>query len=696
MRNYVIVLMLLIFTIFTYCDELIVDIEGNYEYTSIQAAVTAAEDGDEIIVHPGTYYENVDLMGKQLELKSLFAVTGERHYISETIINGNETGSCIYSLDGGDVSLIIIGFTLTGGSGTEYLTTGIYYGGGLYLQDNDAELFSCIIENNIKLDCGGGIALCHESNLEISDTIIRNNTASWFGGGIFFFNGVNNIIFDSDNRCSIYNNYSTQGADIYSRYEGGNQTVYLDTVTVADYEGYYILQTLETPPGFSMEGLTIDYENVWLESVDADLYVSPEGDDANSGSSWDDPLKSITWAIQKIKVNPDDPHTIFLEDGIYSEALTGEIMPFQVKDCTSIVGQSDETTIIEGDLNEDTSFFVMRYGDNSFCISNLRFRNSNARLYPRPAFMNSITTRETYLGECEFHNIILENNDNPHCVMSLQALGDVVMDNVQFINNGFDNPPTVLKIELYDDSVQHTVYLNNIVSINNNTGKIIIIGFPYIRSDAYISNFVSSDNYCYNDGSTGFQNYYSLLGLGDGINCYLINSTLANNTADMDVPVSAAVQTGYYCNLNVINSIIYNNEVDYAINSLNTFTGYEVNVHHSLIENGDNGINSILPYSYDLETNLDCDPIFSGDEDHPLSLHEYSPCIDAGTTVMPEGFTLPETDAAGNPRIMGSGIDMGAYEYNPFGNPVTETELVTSKLQYYPNPVRINEGRGAV
>jgi len=84
------------------------------------------------------------------------------------------------------------------------------------------------------------------------------------------------------------------------------------------------------------------------------------------------------------------------------------------------------------------------------------------------------------------------------------------------------------------------------------------------------------------------------------------------------------------------------------------------------------------------------------DGEYPYKLQEGSPAIDAGSLELPEGVVLPEYDLAGNLRIRGNGIDIGAYEYNPFSNPVHEDELEYSNLKYYPNPVRISEGRGAV
>ncbi|MBS4058695.1 MAG: T9SS type A sorting domain-containing protein, partial [Bacteroidales bacterium] len=69
------------------------------------------------------------------------------------------------------------------------------------------------------------------------------------------------------------------------------------------------------------------------------------------------------------------------------------------------------------------------------------------------------------------------------------------------------------------------------------------------------------------------------------------------------------------------------------------------------------------------------------------ALSGLSPCIDAGTMDLPEGISLPATDLAGNPRVWGGSVDMGAYEFNPvsIGESRLQPQTVT-RMAASPNP----------
>ena len=53
--------------------------------------------------------------------------------------------------------------------------------------------------------------------------------------------------------------------------------------------------------------------------------------------------------------------------------------------------------------------------------------------------------------------------------------------------------------------------------------------------------------------------------------------------------------------------------------------------------------------------------MFIGTGYHPFSLQDASPCVNTGISDT-TGLNLPEFDLAGNPRLYGGRIEMGAYE----------------------------------
>ena len=88
-----------------------------------------------------------------------------------------------------------------------------------------------------------------------------------------------------------------------------------------------------------------------------------------------------------------------------------------------------------------------------------------------------------------------------------------------------------------------------------------------------------------------------------------------------------------------------------------------------------------------LDGNIAEDPLFVGAGDHPFMLQDLSPCVNTG---IPDttGLNLPEYDLAGNPRMFGGRIDMGAYENQNVivGADEDLIPLITKLNQNFPNP----------
>jgi hypothetical protein len=196
---------------------------------------------------------------------------------------------------------------------------------------------SLIIEDNVGPGGAAALAINAESHSNLSNVTIRHNS----GGGLYLA-GTAQVSFDPVNRCSIYLNETDDriGQDIRSYLNYSPINVTLDTCT----QKYPTLE-IAAP----LEAFTFDILNGIIPQAAHDLYVSADGSDDNSGLSPDEPLQSISLALDLIFANDEHPRSIFLANGIYSPALTNETFPLEGKDHVSIIGESVESTILDGD-----------------------------------------------------------------------------------------------------------------------------------------------------------------------------------------------------------------------------------------------------------------------------------------------------------------------------------------------------------
>ncbi|MEK7257916.1 MAG: VCBS repeat-containing protein, partial [Bacteroidota bacterium] len=170
------------------------------DFATIQAAITASQDGDTVLVQPGEYFENLRFHGKSIVLTSRFHLTGSAGDIANTIINGSQpahpdTASCILIIDGESPATVVQGFTITGGGGTKWLDehgAGTYReGGGILTAFTSPTIQFNIIRNNSVTVTGSGVAStggggmrCGDGSPVIRNNWIHNNEATGYGGGI--------------------------------------------------------------------------------------------------------------------------------------------------------------------------------------------------------------------------------------------------------------------------------------------------------------------------------------------------------------------------------------------------------------------------------------------------------------------------------------------------------------------------------
>ncbi len=156
-----------------------VNAEGTGEYPTIQAAISAAVAGDQVVLDQGVYTgeenRNLSLGGKAITVRSTDPANPE--IVAATVIDCQGEGSGFRLYDTGEtLDSVIDGLTITNAASS-----------GVYLYRVSPTVRRCVITGNSAVGSGGGI-WCRYTGAEITDCRIIGNSsgsASGTGGGIY-------------------------------------------------------------------------------------------------------------------------------------------------------------------------------------------------------------------------------------------------------------------------------------------------------------------------------------------------------------------------------------------------------------------------------------------------------------------------------------------------------------------------------
>ncbi|MHC1778569.1 MAG: T9SS type A sorting domain-containing protein [Lentimicrobium sp.] len=659
------------------------------DFPTIQQGIDAADEGDTILVQPGTYYENIIVSNKTFVLASLYLNTQDTAYISQTIIDGNLTGSCI-TMSHCNNGTKLSGFTLQYGLAQS--------GGGLFIQASSPNADHLIVRNNEASSYGGGIYVDY-SNPTFEDVLIANNTASYggglygmryvtlknvtvtgndanMGGGIFFQkdwgfmylenvsvmenyagyvgggiyscpgmimeNGMissntsgesgggvfltsdpievaflenvticnnhsregggiflesNNIQFNAIHKCNVYGNTALcTGSDFFIADHDKEVEIIVDTMSVLFPNDYHA----EPVNSFSF-----DIQHGMTEQINADLYISPDGENQNSGLFPNEPLKNIRQAFSLILADKLHRNTIHLLEGTYSPSNNDEKFPLHCIDDIRISGTSASQVILDA---EGSGPVIMLYSDTAVNISNMTLTGGE-----------SIDLRAGGGISCYYSDDIL-----------LESI--LVNDNTVTDMGGWGGHGGGVGICTSEVSLLNSLITNN--------------------ACAYYGGGI------YADGNS---------------NVSILNVTLTGN------------ESGYSGGsiYNESSSVILKNCISY-FNVPDEIYNLWMPEYCNIKDN---------PWS-GFDGNINEDPQFIGSGDHPYQLSAGSPCIEAG---IPDttGLNLPFYDLIGNFRLWDGDedgetiVDMGAYEFGslPVGTQNDKVRNLELEVQIYPNPV---------
>ncbi len=155
-------------------------------HPTIQSGIAAAVNNDTVLVAPGSYTENIDLLGKDIVLRGLGGP-------AVTTINGSGAPLPAVSVPTGSTRACVIeGFTITGGTnpGTA-VPAGV--GGGIRLNGSSPTIRNCVVRGNSAALYGGGIGATDLPSATVTSPLIvdcvvednfANGAAFASGGGI--------------------------------------------------------------------------------------------------------------------------------------------------------------------------------------------------------------------------------------------------------------------------------------------------------------------------------------------------------------------------------------------------------------------------------------------------------------------------------------------------------------------------------
>jgi hypothetical protein len=657
-----------------------VALDGSQGFTTIRAAIDASADTDTVLVHPGRYYENVRFNGRNITLASLELLTGNRDYIYTTIIDANRNGGGIRVADY-ETDITIQGFTVVNGTGSYNEQYDWYTGGGISVGrmggQRSARIVNCQVTDN-HADNGAGVYLGY-CQAYLSGLSIHHNMGGT-GAGIYFAGSQNqyNSTFDPINRCSIYSNYAAFGSDMYY-YNVNSVNVVVDTFTVANPWNFYATAIPRNPA--ITNPYTFDILHTVHEEVNHDLYVAPWGDDANSGLSASEPMRSVFMAMYRIASDSLAPKTVYVADGHYSPSLNNQLFPIPVKSYIRLIGESREGTIIDADSNS----YVINVSAHTqdFGVRNMTLRNGNIGF--SASYSNSWSIDNIRI--INMHDIRLNRGISDYSAKGYLTINDVVISNVEspsasgvflgFMEGCIDMRNVeveqcsandrLMAIEI-STRAECDILIDGCTIHNNNNNSPDV--FNTIMQISPFSTYGTRlrieirDSAFYDNHQAMPAQMGNVRSLNDTL--FIDNCTFAGNTggsAALAVQGTSVLTNNIFWNPALSTEVYIPNYISSGINSHSTFS------YNNILDGIDGVVNATSqnPLIWG-DGNTDYDPLFAMGGNTPYTLSQSSPLIDAGWQCA-SGLAEPGYDAGGNERLWdgdGDGaavIDKGAYEY---------------------------------
>lgn len=563
----------------------------------------------------------------------------------------------------------------------------LYYGGGLYLMKSSAvriEHTACV--NNYALANGGGLNIYASSPL-IRNALISGNSAGGIGGGLYTWGAANpglqnvtiinnhakfgggigiysngNFSTGSGSPIKIYGNTAdlNLGTQLYVRSSDNIvRTVCADTFSVLLPTAFYAAP---------MDNFEFFVQNGKQPQVFADVYVSPGGDDQNSGLTWSDPFKTITHAFSVIHSDEQNFRTVHLGSGAFSQSVTGESFPLCLLQHTELMGSGRGITFVNA---EGQKALVHVDKQQNARISGISLTNGRASgAYSQfgggiSVLYSSLIADGLEISGCEGYGVYLLQSD-------IDLSGSEIINNAAYGGHAWgggikwQNASGIVTgcsvtgnqssgsgggLEVISNS--HVTVSDMLISGNHSgsQGGAVFCEFSWLR----IEKATIAGNSC-ND-------YGGALYCTDMDDLQIVHATVYGNSAGI---TGDGIVSAFFSDPLVLNSIIWNH-ADYGIFLFQPEIWdppSSASIAFTDLEGGQNGIGLTGNCSYSwMNGNINSDPLLSEPAVGDFTLLPSSPCINtAAALFMWQGDTAVYWPVG---SFYGNAPDMGAHEYYP-------------------------------
>ena len=248
-----------------------------YPFDTIQEAIEVSVDGTSIVACPGTYYENVDFQGKNVDLVG----AGEVGAGGSTfpVIDGADAGVVLSFTHGESANCMVMGFVLTRGRGP--------LSGAILCDGSSPTLANCLIVGNRATDRNGAAIHCSDSRAVFVNCTIADNGGNAQSAAIRVADGdvtITNSILWNNGTNEILASEADDLAITYSDVAGG----------------WFGLRNRDTDPLFAGGGYWADPAdpNVVLDSADDEaIWIAGDYHLKSQAGRWD--LQTQEWVADE-------------------------------------------------------------------------------------------------------------------------------------------------------------------------------------------------------------------------------------------------------------------------------------------------------------------------------------------------------------------------------------------------------------